>query len=70
MYACMCESTYVSICLSIYDLSTVYAIIFSRTDIFVILDYVCHDFSDFFITINRHKLKWKFSRGLTHDLRK
>ena len=25
-------------------------------------------FSDVFITINRHKLKWKFSRGLTHKI--
>ena len=28
------------------------------------------DVSDVFVTINRHKLKWKFSRGLTSEWRK
>ena len=27
-----------------------------------------HDFSDVFITINRHKWKWKFSRGPTPEI--
>ena len=49
---------------------------FHVTDIFTVLDWVqkftrtkFHDFSDVFITINRHKLKWKFSQGLTREIR-
>ena len=39
-----------------------YKPLFSRTVIFAFLDF-CGNSRDVVITINRHELKWKFSRG-------
>ena len=56
------------------NLITVYAIIFAYiySRDFGLGVKICEGliswFSDVFITINRHKLKWKFLRGLTHKI--
>ena len=53
--------------------NTVYAIIFAYIYFhgFGLGSEICEGlisrFSDAFFTLNRHKLKWKFSRGLTRE---